>query len=61
MFKKIPLNQTFTVLSLIFFIFSVFLTLFGRLPKDFGFLFVFMSTIFIISSMVSALPPKEDL
>ena len=56
---KYPLSNSFTLFSIILFIMSVFFTLFQRIPPDFGFLLIFMSVIFIISSLFSVFPEHK--
>lgn len=59
--KKTPLSGTFMVISLIVFIMSLFFTVFGRIPMSYGFLLVFMSTIFVVAAMGSIMPTSEEL
>lgn len=58
---RIPLSSGFTAFALVGFIISLFFTLFGRVSPTWGFLLIFMFVIFIISSMMSAFPDKDDL
>lgn len=57
---RIPLSASFTVFSLIGFIISLFLTMFGTISFSWGFLMIFMFIVFIVSSMISVLPDKND-
>lgn len=58
---RVPLSASFTAFSLIGFIVSLFFTIFERIPPSWGFLMIFVFTIFIISSMISVLPDKDDV
>ena len=57
---RIPLSNKFTAFSLIGFMISLFLTLFQRIPLSWGILMIFMFMMFIVSSLISVMPDKDE-
>jgi len=59
--KYIPLSNGFTLVALIGCIVFGLYTIYGKLPVDWGFTLTFMCIVFLIASMLSIMPPKEEL
>ena len=57
---RIPLSNGFTAFALIGFMISLLFTIFGTISLEWGFTMIFMFTIFIISSLISVMPDKND-
>lgn len=57
---RVPLSASFTAFSLIGFMISLFFTMFGTISMEWGFVMIFLFTIFIISSMISVMPDATD-
>ena len=56
-----PFGNVFTAFAIIGFIISITFTAYGNWELELGFTLTLMFTLFVIASLLSAMPPKEEL